>query len=385
METHGQHCDPSALAASARRIVIKVGSALVVDQAGTVAAAWLSTLAEDIARLRARGVDVLIVSSGAVALGASALDMVKAGVKPLRLEEKQAAASVGQLGLMDAWRAAFSAHGLTMSQILLTLSDTENRRRYLNARATLETLLGLGVIPIVNENDTVATDEIRYGDNDRLAAHLAQMASADLLVMLSDVDGLYEDDPRTTPEAAHIPIVTDIDEAIIAMAGGPNAQRGTGSGGMATKIDAARIAVNAGCATIVGRGDRDNPINAISNGARCTVFAPISTPENARRSWIAGRIKPSGSVHIDAGALAALRDGASLLPAGVTRVEAPFAKGDAISIKGPDGAFVATGLSAYDSNEVDQITGLKSEQVEAVLGYRRAALVHRNDLVISSL
>ncbi|MEO0879245.1 MAG: glutamate 5-kinase [Pseudomonadota bacterium] len=381
-ETHDhQTHDPLA---SARRIVVKVGSALVAQQDGGPAQDWLNALADDLAAIKKRDADILIVSSGAVALGAAQLGLTPAQGASLRLEEKQAAAAAGQLNLMNAWRSALSGVGVNVAQILLTLDDTEDRRRYLNARATLETLLDLGALPIVNENDTIATDEIRYGDNDRLAGHLAQMVGADLMIMLSDVDGLYTSDPHTDRSASHIPVIRQIDEAVVAAAGGPNKARGAGSGGMATKIEAARIAVNAGCAAIVARGDGERPLSALRAGARRTLFEPQGSPEKARRSWIAGRLQTSGSVTIDAGALAALRNGASLLPAGVSHIGAAFSKGDAISIRGPDGDLVATGLSAYDSSDAARITGKKSDEIEEILGYRRAALVHRNDLVMVS-
>lgn len=365
---------------SARRVVIKVGSALLLREGGAVAAEWLAGLATDVAALRAKGADICVVSSGAVGLGRARLG-VKGG---LRLEDKQAAAAAGQSLLMQAWQTALAPHDLTPAQILLTLSDTESRRRYLNARSTIMTLFDLGAVPIMNENDTTATEEIRYGDNDRLAAHVAQMSGADALIMLTDIDGLYESDPRANPDAAHVGVVDAITSNIVAMAGGPNAARGAGSGGMRTKIDAAKIAVAAGCAVIIAKGDVERPLTALQAGARATLFTPKATPEKARRAWIAGRLQPKGAVHIDAGAVTALGKGASLLPAGVTRIEKEFEKGDAVAIHGPDGMLVGTGLSAYDSRDLVAIIGLQSADIEKTLGYRRAAAIHRDDLVLST-
>jgi len=364
---------------AARRIVIKVGSALLLDDAGAVNTSWLMALAEDITALKSGDADVAIVSSGAIGLGRQLLGLERR----LKLEEKQAAAAAGQSLLMEAWQSALAPHALTAAQILLTLNDTEHRRRYLNARETIETLIGLGAIPIVNENDTIATDEIRYGDNDRLAAHVAQMCGADLLVMLSDIDGLYDRDPRIDDTAKHIPVVIDINADVEAMAGGPNAQRGAGSGGMATKIAAAKIAAASGCAAIVAKGNIDHPLSALQKDLRCTLFPPKQAQEKARRNWIAGRLKPRGAIQIDNGAAIALRNGASLLSAGVVQVEGAFEKGDAVAINGPDGALVAQGLCAYDSRELATIVGLKSEEIEDVLGYVRAAVVHRNDMALA--
>jgi glutamate 5-kinase len=368
---------------AARRIVVKVGSALLVDaERGTADLAWLARLAEDAARLRGQGKDILIVSSGAIALGRRRLGLT--GAKPLDLEEKQASAAAGQSLLMRAWEEAFEPHGVGVAQVLLTRDDTEIRRRWLNARATVETLLRLGAIPIVNENDTVATEEIRYGDNDRLAARVAQMIGADLLVLLSDVDGLYSADPRLDPSAAHIPVVAALTPEIESMAGGANASGGVGTGGMATKLAAARIAHGAGCATLITLGRRGDigPLQAIVKGARATLFTPHATPAAAYKQWIAGSLSPQGALVVDAGAAAALKAGKSLLSAGVRRVEGGFERGDAVLINDADGRSIAKGLAAYGATEAGLILGLKSDAIEAVLGYRgRPALVHRDDLV----
>ncbi len=368
---------------SARRIVIKVGSALLVGEDGAADRAWLAALAGDAARLRGQGKDVLIVSSGSIALGRRRLGLV--GKKPLDLEEKQAAAAAGQSLLMRAWEEAFEPHGLGVAQILLTRDDTEIRRRWLNARATVETLLRLGAVPVVNENDTVATEEIRYGDNDRLAARVAQMIGADLLVLLSDVDGLYTADPRRDPAAAHIPVVEALTPEIEAMAGGANAAAGMGTGGMATKLAAARIAHGAGCATLITLGRRAGagPLAAVEAGARATLFTPHATPAAAYKQWIAGSLSPEGALVVDAGAAAALKAGKSLLPAGVRAVEGAFERGAAVLIKTEDGRAVAKGLAAYGSTDADRIKGLKSDAIEAALGYPgRTALVHRDDMVL---
>jgi glutamate 5-kinase len=368
--------------ASARRIVVKVGSSLLIDQeSGLPHLARFAALAGDAAKLREQGKAIVIVSSGAVALGRRAL-----GFRPgkLRLEEKQAAAAAGQLKLMRAWEDALAKHNAPVAQALLTFYDTEQRRRWLNARSTLETLLERGAIPIVNENDTVATEEIRYGDNDRLAARVAQMLGADVLVLLSDIDGLYESDPRSNPGAKHIPEVRRITPEIVAMAGGSNAAAGVGSGGMATKLDAARIAMTAGCATAIMLGLNDaGPIAAVASGARATWFLPEISPETARRQWLAGALKPAGSVKVDAGAAKALKAGKSLLAAGVTAVSGRFERGDAVSVTDPDGVVLARGVSAYSSDDAARLIGKKSDEFEAILGYRgRPALIHVDDLVL---
>jgi glutamate 5-kinase len=365
----------------ARRIVVKIGSALLVEQAtGRLNRAWLETLAADIARLRSRGQEVLLVSSGAIALGRRHL-----GLEPgkLRLEESQAAAAVGQIRLAHAWKEVLDQHELTVAQILLTFGDTEERRRYLNGRSTLAALLRLGAIPLINENDTVATAEIRYGDNDRLAARVAQMISADCLVLLSDVDGLYTADPSLDPEARFIPEIKGITPEIERMAGG--ASSAVGSGGMATKVAAARIAVAAGCHMCVALGRELHPLKRIETGARCSWFYPAANPGTVRKQWIAGSLKPAGELHVDAGAAAALKRGKSLLPAGVTRVVGKFERGDALLVRNPEGSEIARGLSAYSSSDAEQLCGRKSNEIESLLGYRgRDEVIHRDDLVVTS-
>jgi glutamate 5-kinase len=369
--------------ASAKRIVVKVGSALLVGEDGAVDGVWLATLAADIARLKARGVQPLVVSSGSVALGRRRLGL---GRGKLDLERKQAAAAAGQSLLMRAWEEAFQPHAIPCAQILLTPDDTETRRRFLNARATLGTLLELGALPVVNENDTVATEELRYGDNDRLAARVAQMIGADLLVLLSDVDGLYSADPRSNPAAQHIPLVAELTTEIEAMAGGSNAAAGTGVGGMATKLAAARIAQGAGCATLIALGRREDgrpPLSAVEAGARSTLFEPHATPAAAYKQWIAGSLAPQGSLQVDAGAATALKAGKSLLPAGVKAVEGTFEKGDAVLVRGPDGGEIGKGLAAYGADEARAIMGKRSDAIEALLGYAgRPVLIHRDDLVL---
>jgi glutamate 5-kinase len=368
---------------AARRIVIKVGSALVVNgETGEPDRAWLGALVADAARLTRRGQQVLIVSSGAVALGRRRLRLAR---RPLDLPEKQAAAAAGQGLLMRAWEEAFEPYGLQAAQVLLTRDDTEIRRRWLNARATMETLLGLGVIPVVNENDTVATEEIRYGDNDRLAARVAQMIGADLLVLLSDIDGLYTADPRGDPDARHIPLVEELTPEIEAMAGGSNASAGVGVGGMATKLTAAKIAQGAGCATLITLGHRPAPLQAVEDGARATLFEPSQSPSAAYKSWIAGSLAPQGSVTVDAGAVNALHAGKSLLPAGVRQVQGRFGKGDAVLVLDPGGREVGRGLSRYDAAEAERIMGLNSAAIEGVLGYTEGpTLIHADDLALTA-
>jgi glutamate 5-kinase len=369
---------------SARRVVIKVGSSLLINQeTGKPHEARFAAIAADAAKLRAEGKAIVIVSSGAVALGRRALGL-KAG--KLRLEEKQAAAAAGQPKLMRAWEDALGKHDAPVAQALLTFYDTEQRRRWLNARATMETLLERGAVTIVNENDTVATDEIRYGDNDRLAARVAQMLGADVLVLLSDIDGLYDADPRANPNARHIPEVAALTPDIVAMAGGANTSAGVGSGGMATKIDAARIAMTAGCSTLITLGTHASaagPIAAVAAGAKGTWFLANLSPESARRKWLAGALRASGSVRVDAGASKALLAGKSLLAAGVTAVVGKFERGDAVDVIDPNGKSIARGVSAYSSEDATRLIGRKSEEFEAILGYRgRPALIHVDDMVL---
>ena len=366
--------------AKARRVVVKIGSALLVERStGRVNRTWLATLAADVATMRARGQEVVIVSSGAIALGRRQLGLPKG---KLKLEESQAAAAVGQIRLAHAWKEVLEEHGFTVAQVLLTLGDTEERRRYLNARNTLTTLLRLGSIPVINENDTVATAEIRYGDNDRLAARVAQMASADCLVLLSDVDGLYTSDPSRNPDARFIPEVARITPDIESMAGGSASE--VGSGGMATKVLAAKIAVPAGCHMCVTIGHEPHPLRRIEGGARCTWFVADESPVTVRKQWIAGMLKPAGTLHVDAGAARALRGGKSLLPAGVTRVEGRFDRGDAVVVRDPDGSEIARGLAAYSGEEARRIRGRRSQELEGLLGYRgRDEIIHRDDLVLT--
>lgn len=373
---------PTTPLAAARRIVLKVGSALVVNsETGEPDRAWLADLTADAARLTRRGQQVLIVSSGAVALGRRRLGLPR---RPLDLPEKQAAAAAGQGQLMRAWEEAFEPYGLMAAQVLLTRDDTETRTRWLNARATMDTLLQLGAVPVVNENDTVATEEIRYGDNDRLAARVAQMIGADLLVLLSDVDGFYTADPRSDPNARHLPVIAELTPDIEAMAGGANAAAGVGTGGMATKLIAARIAQGAGCATLITLGRRPAPLQAVEDGATATLIEPSQSPSAAYKSWIAGSLAPQGSVTVDAGAVTALKAGKSLLPAGVRQVEGRFAKGDAILVLDPAGREVGRGLSRYDAGEAEKIMGLRSDAIEGVLGYTDGpTLIHADDLALT--
>ncbi len=363
----------------ARRLVVKIGSALLVDaRQGTPRATWLAGVAADIAVLRKRGVEVIVVSSGAIALARRALGLTR---KRLRLEEKQAAAAVGQIRLAQAWTEALSAQSLTAAQLLLTPEDTEDRRRYLNARATLHTLLSLGCVPVINENDTVATTEIRFGDNDRLAARMAEMMQADQLVLLSDIDGLYTADPKRDPEARHIPTVEALTPEIEAMGGDP--PPGYSSGGMRTKLVAARIATQAGCAMAIALGHPDRPLTALLEGARCTWFLPAPEGRSARKRWIAGALAPLGALVVDAGAARALAAGSSLLPAGVRRIEGAFDRGDPVVVRGPDGAPLARGLSAYASADAERIAGHRSDEIERLLGWRgRDEMIHRDDLVL---
>jgi len=364
----------------ARRIVVKIGSSLVVDaQTRAPAAEWLTALAEDLARLRAEGRQVIVVSSGAVALGRGRLGLTRNA----RLDEKQAAAAVGQSLLMQAWETAFRPVDLTPAQVLLTRDDTERRRRWLNARATLEALLKLGAVPVVNENDTVATEEIRYGDNDRLAARTAQLVRADLLVLLSDVDGLYTADPRRDPKAEHLPLIEALTPDILAAAGGANAQAAVGTGGMATKLEAARIARSAGCATLIVSGLKSHPLQGLLDGDRATLITAPASPLQAYKSWIAGSLEPAGALAIDAGAATALAGGRSLLASGVQRIDGRFDRGDCVRVVGLDGGSLGVGLAAYAADEMDRIRGKHSGEIEGLVGYKGPGVaIHRDDLVL---
>ena len=364
----------------ARRIVVKIGSSLVVDaDSRAPASAWLAALAQDIAELRARGREVIVVSSGAVALGRGRLGLARNA----RLDEKQAAAAVGQSLLMQAWEAALGPQSLTPAQVLLTRDDTERRRRWLNARATLDALLKLGCIPVVNENDTVATEEIRYGDNDRLAARTAQLVRADLLILLSDVDGLYTADPRKHPAASHLAVIEALTPKILAMAGGANAAADVGTGGMATKLEAARIARSAGCATLIVSGLEPHPLRALAQGARATLITAPATPLAAYKQWIAGSLEPAGAIAIDDGAAQALVGGRSLLASGVQRVEGRFDRGDCIRVVGLTGGALGVGLAAYAADEMERIRGRHSGEIEGLVGYKGPGVaIHRDDLVL---
>ena len=363
---------------AARRVVVKIGSALLVDaETGALRAGWLKGLAADVAALRTRGTEVVLVSSGAIALGRRAL-----GLKPgaLALEENQAAAAVGQIRLARAYEEALGVHGLKTAQVLVTLDDSRDRRRYLNGRATLKTLLSFGVIPIVNENDTVATDEIRYGDNDRLAAQVASMAGADALVLLTDADGLYTANPRDDASARLIPLVTDLTAEIEAMAGGTGTEGA--KGGMKTKLMAAKTAMRAGCAMAITLGDRDRPLTALTEGAPATWFAAAESPQAARKQWIAS-MPPEGRLLVDDGAAAAIRRGKSLLPAGVRGVDGEFDRGDPVAIVTLAGEGVGVALAGYAAAEARAIAGLKSAEIETTLGYPgRAAVAHRDDMAL---
>ncbi|NMM45722.1 glutamate 5-kinase [Rhodospirillaceae bacterium KN72] len=364
-----------------KRLVIKIGSALLVEKNGEIRRAWLEALADDIAVCKARGQEVLIVSSGSIAVGRRQLGL---GDGTLKLEEKQAAAAIGQIELAHAYKEALGRHGIKVAQLLLTPSDTEERRRHLNARATVMQLLKLGVVPVINENDTVATSEIRYGDNDRLAARVATMASADLLVLLSDIDGLYTADPRKHPDARHIPEIAAITPDVEAMAG--DAVPGVSTGGMITKLDAAKIAVAGGCRMAIALGKENHALKALADGARASWFLPSDQPLTARKRWISGTLKPVGEVVVDAGALAALGRGKSLLPAGVKAVHGRFDRGDAVLIKGPDGRVVGKGLSAYSSEDAERIAGRRTADIQKILGFDgRAELIHRDDMSIETV
>jgi len=370
----------TASLASAKRLIVKIGSALLVDEeSGGIRRKWLDALADDVAALRARGTDVILVSSGAIAVGRRHLGLA-AGT--LRLEEKQASAATGQIRLAHAYQETLARHHITVAQILLTLGDTEERRRHLNARSTLNQLLKMGAVPVINENDTVATAEIRFGDNDRLAARVAAMISADTLVLLSDIDGLYTADPRKDKSATHIAEITEMTADIESMAG--EAPTGYSSGGMVTKLAAARIAMSAGCRMAIADGRRMNPLQAILDGGTCSWFLPASEPKTARKRWIAGSLKPTGTLMVDAGALAALKSGRSLLPAGITKVEGKFERGDAVIVADAQGNEVARGLVAYSARDAKHIMGHKSREIADLLGYRgRDEMIHRDDLVLS--
>jgi len=363
---------------AARRLVVKIGSALLVDRdTRTLRADWLRALAEDVAWLKFGGRDVILVSSGSIALGRTALAL---DAPDLPLEQSQAAAAVGSIRLARAYEDAMAPHGLTTAQVLLTLEDSRDRRRYLNARATLEQLLALGVVPIVNENDTVATDEIRFGDNDRLAAQIAATVGADTLVLLSDVDGFYSANPAQDPAAKRYEIVDQITPEIEAQAG--DAGPGLSKGGMKTKLMAARTATQAGCAMAITHGAALRPLKALSQGANATWFTAQIDPASARKRWIAS-MKPQGTLTLDAGAVRAMGQGRSLLPAGVTAVSGAFGRGDPVRLTGPDGAPLGLGLTRYASGEATAIAGHQSHEIEAILGYPgRAALVHRDDMAL---
>lgn len=363
---------------SHRRITVKIGSALLVHRESGLKRDWLASLCADVAGLRAAGAEVLVVSSGAIALGRNVLGL---GRRALKLEESQAAAAAGQIALAGAWSEELARKGLKAGQVLVTLGDTEERRRYLNARATISTLLKLGAVPIINENDTVATSEIRYGDNDRLAARVATMMNADLLVLLSDIDGLYDQPPAGNPDARFLPVVERITPEIEAMAGAAASE--LSRGGMRTKLDAGKIATQAGTAMLIASGTRPNPLAAVDRGARATFFQPSDTPVRGYKSWIAGQLEPAGQLVVDEGAALALQSGKSLLPAGVTSVSGAFSRGDTVAILDTEGREIGRGLIAYDHADAARIAGLRSANLAAVLGYQpRAAMIHRDDLVM---
>lgn len=363
---------------SFQRLVIKIGSAILTDEAGKLNRGWLAGIADDVALLRSSGLDVLVVTSGAIAIGSGVLGIER---RRARLDELQAAAAAGQVQLVHAYQDALDVHGIAVAQVLLTLGDTENRRRFLNAKGTLSRLLAHGVLPVINENDTVATEEIRYGDNDRLAARVAQMVMADGLLLLSDVDGLYTSEPRRDRHAEHIAEVDTITDEMLAMAGGPGST--AGSGGMATKLQAARIATYAGCSTIVANGAAIRPVKALIDGARHTVFHARGTPAAARKQWLAGALEVRGQLRLDPGAATALAGGSSLLPVGVVDVIGKFGRGDPVTLINMDGRELGRGLVAYESDEALKIAGCRSADIAARLGYPgRSTMVHRNDLVM---
>lgn len=360
----------------AKRVVVKIGSSILVEN-GRLRTAWLKTLAEDVAELRGRGADVVLVSSGSIALGRAALNLLS---DTLPLEQSQAAAAVGQIRLARAYEEVLEPHEIKTAQVLVTLEDSANRRRYLNSRATLEQLLTMGVVPIVNENDTVATDEIRYGDNDRLAAQIAVTIGADVLVLLSDVDGFYSGNPKTDGGARRYDVIDRITPEIEAMAG--DAGTGLSKGGMKTKLMAAKTAMAGGAAMAITLGAPDNPLKQIEDGANATWFTPETDPQAARKRWIAAMM-PKGEIFVDDGAVSALRSGKSLLPAGVTRVTGNFGRGEPVAIIGTDASRMGIGLTRYTSEEASAIKGQRSDRIEPILGYPgRAALVHRDDMAI---
>jgi glutamate 5-kinase len=365
----------------AERVVVKIGSVLLVDETtGALHRPWLDAVCDDIAAMRARGQDVVIVTSGAIAIGRGPLNLTN---QSLRLEEKQAAAATGQVQLTQAYQESLGRHDLTVAQVLMTVDDTEDRRRFLNARTTLDTLLRLGAVPVINENDTVATTEIRFGDNDRLAARVAAMIGADACVLLSDVDGLYTADPTGDPDAKHISEIKVVDDSVRDMAAA--AKPGHGTGGMVTKLMAADICMSAGCHMAIARGTVNNPLSALENGAQCTWFISAAEPRAARKTWIAGTLNPTGTVVIDDGAAKALAEGKSLLPAGVADVKGNFERGDAVAVSDNTGRILGKGLSAFCADDVRRIKGLRSDALEGVLGYQgRSEVVHRDDLVLDA-
>jgi len=362
------------------RIVVKVGSSLLVNsERGELYSEWLNALAEDLAERAKAGAQIVVVSSGAIALGRTVLKFPKGALK---LEESQAAAAVGQIALARAWSEALGKLGLVAGQVLLTLKDTEERRNYLNARATIGKLLDIMAIPVINENDTVATSEIRYGDNDRLAARVASMIGADLLVLFSDIDGFYDAPPNTKKDAKLIPIIPRITPEIEGMAGAAGSE--LSRGGMVTKVEAAKIATLAGAHMIIASGRKMHPLRAIAQGEACTWFLTPANPVTARKKWIVGNLEPRGIIHVDSGAVAALRNGKSLLPAGVVKVSGEFARGDAVLVRGPDGEEIARGLVAYDSDDAAKIVKKSTNEIVLILGYEgRAAMIHRDDLAMA--
>ncbi|HEY6983766.1 glutamate 5-kinase [Reyranella sp.] len=365
---------------SSRRLVVKIGSSILVDEAkGQIRRDWLEALADDVARLHRKGSEVVLVSSGAIRLGRTSLELPSG---PLKLEESQAAAATGQIRLAHAYQAALARHGITVAQVLLTLDDSEERRRYLNARQTMATLLRLGAVPVINENDTVATDEIRFGDNDRLGARVAEMISADTLVLLSDIDGLYSGDPRADASARYIPEIREITPEIEAMAGAAASQ--FANGGMVTKLIAGRIAMAAGCRMAIADGRQVGALGALIDGkARCSWFLPDASPLSARKKWIKGSLKSAGALVVDDGAVRALSSGKSLLPAGVTAIDGEFKRGDVVDVKDRSGRLLARGLVAYAAEDARRIAGRKSAEIEELLGFRgRDEMVHRDDLVV---